>query len=50
VRFGDEKLLLQLGEEGDELDLPFAHLGPSVDLTCPGIKRSKQVQVILPRI
>jgi len=40
VRLGRGKLLLQLGEEHNELDLPFAHLGPSVDLACPGIKRS----------
>ena len=44
VRFGDGKLLLQLGEERDELDLLFAYFGPSVDLACPGIKRSKQMQ------
>jgi hypothetical protein len=44
ARFGDGKLLLQLGEERYELDLPFAYFGPSVDLACPGIKRSKQMQ------
>jgi hypothetical protein len=43
ARLGRGKLLLQLGEERDELDLPFAHLSPSVDLAGAGIKGGKQV-------
>src|SRR6266496_4517708 len=44
ARRGWCKLSLQLGKEGKKLNLPFAHLGSSVDLACAGIKSGKQVQ------
>lgn len=38
------KLLVQLGEQSDELNLPLAHERLGRDLACPGIKSCKQVQ------
>src|SRR5436305_5709684 len=38
------KLLIELGEQRNELDLPLAHGRLSRDLACPGIKSRKQVQ------
>jgi len=38
------KLLVQLGEQSDELNLPLAHERLGRDLACSGIKSGKQVQ------